>query len=138
MDAPIPPHGKPTIPSSPPHESRDRAYSPRLSHDQPHANPRKPDPFDALADLFLGPVAHADRPIEATSPPPLRLAQSADPIGREIEPKPESPAHAAPRSAPRAAARSTSHVEGIVLGHLPVFASAWATQIGRASCRERV
>lgn len=133
MDAPIPPHGKPTIPSSPPHESRDRAYSPRLSHDRPYTNPRKPDPFDALADLFLGPVAHADRPIEATSPPPLRLAQSADPIGREIEPKPESPAHAAPRSSPRAAARSTSYIEGIVLGHLPVFASAWATQYAKQS-----
>ena len=142
MDAPIPPNhpdhpqtsrqhpldSAHRAPSPSDADARDRSFSARLSG---HAS-RAPDPFDALADLFLGPAAGQGRAPEATSPPPLRLVQRAeehapsDAPERLIEPKraPAQPAHAAPAS-----------IEGIILGHLPVFASAWATQYAKQAAQ---
>lgn len=120
---------------TPPGNAPDRSHSARLS-----AGANAGDPFDALADLFLGPA----RAPEATSPPPLRLVSNNPPtenraapapaqdgpiagLDRLIEPKAE--AMRSPRASHDPGA--PTRVEGLVLGHLPVFASAWATQYAK-------
>jgi hypothetical protein len=148
MDAPINPLDPFTFgrgASDSPHDggappggnSPDRSHSSRLSGD---GSGRSNDPFDALADLFLGPA----RAPEATSPPPLRLVSHGtsraadaahDPgragqtpgLDRLVEPKADQVTSADSRSNPA----EPTKVEGMVLGHLPVFASAWATQYAK-------
>lgn len=88
--------------------------------------PARPDPFDALADLFLGPAPRA----EATSPAPLRLVGHAPIEVPAVRPDPQ------PRPVPREPdpelePGARTPIEGLVLGHLPVFASAWATQYAK-------
>lgn len=108
MDAPINPSGRP--------------FSPRLANG---GSTGASDPFDALADLFLGPA----RAPEATSPAPLRLVSDRRPKPAEaVAPEPDD----IPSSGvPLERASHDVPVEGLVLGHLPVFASAWATQYAK-------
>ncbi len=73
--------------------------------------------YDALADLFLGDTRGAGgAPVEAAPAPPrtvLRVVSSED----------EDPEG---RPAPTGA-----RIEGLIIGHLPVLASAWVTQYAR-------
>lgn len=76
---------------------------------------RTPDAYDALTDLFLG-----DGPAPAPSPaaaPTLSEAASETPSA--------------------GGARTSVYVEGLILGHLPVLAAAWATQYARHVAAER-
>lgn len=115
MDAPINPHD--------PHADtrRDRSFRSGSHHEQ--RNDRSADPFDTLADLFLGPPVR----VEATSPSPLRLV--GDPAAEH--PLSSAPTVAKASSFPVETANSATTIEGLVLGHLPVFASAWATQYAK-------
>lgn len=118
---------------------------PGNAHDRPHSarlsgGANAGDPFDALADLFLGP----SRAPEATSPPPLRLVSNNAPVENRAAPtdaregpiagldrliEPKADTVRSPRASHDPA--SPTRVEGLVLGHLPVFASAWATQYAK-------
>ncbi len=71
------------------------------------------DDFDALAELFLGESA-------AHGPAPLRLRADAPPT-RAPEPAPT------PRNG----------IEVLLLGHLPVRSTPWASQYAAAAARER-
>lgn len=96
--------------------------------------------YDALTDLFLGdgPLAPA-RPAERrpNAQPPIisetmpRLLAATDhvrnPAGASARHDPE----------PRAALASRPQIEGLVLGHLPVSATAWAGQYARHLAAER-
>lgn len=73
----------------------------RLRHDGPNGTPTPEDELDALAELFLGDVSDAS----------------------------ESPSEEI-RRRPRGR-RDVFPVEGLVLGHLPVFAAAWPAQYAR-------
>jgi hypothetical protein len=64
---------------------------------------RTADPYDALTDLFLG-----EAPIEP------RTERQPEPAVPDLGLMPETPS-----------------VEALILGHLPVLASAWATQYAR-------
>ncbi len=72
--------------------------------------------YDALADLFLG---------EEPARPPTPTAKPTQ-LSR--------PALAAPSPRP---ATERPHVEGLVLGHLPVMASAWVQQYARHASMQR-
>lgn len=96
-----------------------------LQHDDPDlaallgaADARDAD-YDALAELFLG-APGATTPSAAERPAPTT---------------PAAVAHAAP---PRAAANgrpARAEIEALVLGHLPVMSSAWASQYAAAAAR---
>lgn len=115
MDAPINPHD--------PHlDTRQGRPFRGAAHHEPRSD-RNADPFDTLADLFLGPPVR----VEATSPSPLRLV--GDPAADRSQSS--EPRMAKASSIPIEAANSATTIEGLVLGHLPVFASAWATQYAK-------
>ncbi len=130
MDAPI----NPNDPRPDPGSGRSAgAHQPRSA---PHGG--RSDPFDTLADLFLGPPVR----IEATSPAPLRLVGENPPTSAPEKPAPRAAPDPATRirPGPRAEAvgllldspaRAGVTIEGLVLGHLPIFASAWATQYAK-------
>ena len=77
------------------------------------ARPRLTGEYDALADLFLG---HDAPPANSS---PLRLVQ------------PDTPAAAPVIAEAPAPTRRAAHVEAMLLGSLPVYASAWVTQFVR-------
>ncbi len=80
---------------------------------KPETGPKLVGEYDALADLFLG----GDEPRGATThatATPLRLVEEND----------------AP--APKAPAQDPLPVDAVLLGSLPVYASAWITQFVRA------
>ncbi|QYK49729.1 MAG: hypothetical protein KF838_07695 [Phycisphaeraceae bacterium] len=117
MDAPIRP-------------SHDNPLRPHQPHGVDAHGHGRGDPFDTLAELFLGPPARS----EATSPAPLRLVCKDD-TQRET-PSPTSLPHSAspasnPLDRPVHLAADRMPIEGIILGHLPVFASAWASQYAK-------
>lgn len=70
--------------------------------------------YDALADLFLG---------EGVSPTTPGVTGSASPI--------HTPPPRAERSGGPVVGTDATPVEGLVIGHLPVLASAWITQYAR-------
>lgn len=112
---------------APSHPSHETPLPPKpLRSVDAHAHSRG-DPFDALAELFLGPPARS----EATSPAPLRLARN-DEFGSAVHGRTPLPhaasVHSSPSNRPDRLAADHKPIEGIVLGHLPVFASAWASQ----------
>jgi len=83
-----------------------------------HAAARTPDEpdsaeSDALADLFLGPMD------QGGPAPALRLAGGAEPNESGVR-EPVHPMAPSPEAPGR--------VEGLMLGHLPVLASAWVRQ----------
>lgn len=120
--------------------------SPFLRRAEQVLGPRAAEPeesFDALTDLFLGEVAsapaaksHATAAPVAEARPVLRLTSDED-VEEEPAPvsEPEKPVQ--PVAAAAAVARPGSEpmrdaiVECIVLGNLPVLASAWASQYVR-------
>lgn len=98
------------------------------------------DNFDALTDLFLGEVGRRRRDDRENSPPAaaspesrpmLRLAGLGPTDEAEPEPvedaEPAKPAEPQPRREPL--------VECLVVGNLPVLASAWASQYVREVAR---
>lgn len=96
--------------------------------------------FDALTDLFLGevrtPPGGSTRGIASeagASRPILRLAREQDLIEEEDEAGTMVPAPSRGAEFAGTARRMSSNpiVECIVLGHLPVMASAWASQYVR-------
>lgn len=95
------------------------------SYPADHLAPKATPDYDALAELFLGADAPAPMRIEtkpALKPadPPLRLAGVApDPIH-------ESSSEPAPEIARRGAV-----IDAVILGSLPVYASAWLLQHAR-------
>jgi hypothetical protein len=112
------------------------AHQPRSA---PHGG--RSDPFDTLADLFLGPPVR----IEATSPAPLRLVGENPPTLAPEKPAARAAPEPPPRLRPRPLADADDvngqlldppthadvKIEGLVLGHLPIFASAWASQYAK-------
>lgn len=135
MDAPINPNDHRPDPGT---GRSTGANPPRTS---PHSG--RSDPFDTLADLFLGPPVR----IEATSPAPLRLVGDNPPATHPERPAPRETPRAPQRPSPLpvplpvppdhdgsaigSSTRNTVEIEGLVLGHLPIFASAWATQYAK-------
>lgn len=89
---------------------------------EPRHLPDEPSPaeYDALADLFLSGAVPADEP--ASGRPRLRLAGPED-----LAPPPSLPVEAAPP--PRAV--SARHVEGLLLGNLPVLGAGWVVQYAK-------
>lgn len=130
MDAPILPPNRTQMPPAP-------GSSPSSGH----------DPFDALADLFLGPPARnpSEPPSGATggTGAPLRLVGTPGPVRRaESERVAEVVVARGGRVVGGALSSAgtgpagergvgSSVIEGLVLGHLPVFASAWGTQYAK-------
>lgn len=106
--------------------------------DGPPVDPTSPDAFDALADLFLGEVSKPRRMVENSEGEEARMRQappmsSDHPRLRLITPDEfvddstevrEQPLGSKTVSTPLAPA----FVECIVLGNLPVLASAWGSQ----------
>jgi len=74
---------------------------------------------DALADLFLGPLSPADS---------AESAGSNTSTLHRLRLQGEGPSADASRGAFEPGARSEPVVEGLLLGHLPVLASAWVRQ----------
>ena len=86
--------------------------------------------FDALADLFLGPSAARDLPAADERSPLAGLDIESLP---EPSPQPQPQSQPQPQPQPQAprtpAPRPTSiGIEAMLLGHLPVLASAWVRQ----------
>lgn len=91
------------------------------SYPSDHLTPRVTPEYDALAELFLGADAPAPARIEAKpaprpADPPLRLAG--------VEPDLHS-------DEPPAPARDAAVIDAVILGSLPVYASAWLLQHAR-------
>ncbi|MCW5767721.1 MAG: hypothetical protein KIT19_03490 [Phycisphaeraceae bacterium] len=117
MDAPI-------------HPSQDSPLRPHQPHGADTHGHGRGDPFDTLAELFLGPPARS----EATSPAPLRLVckEGAERVAPSLTPLLHSASPVTvPSHRPDHHAADRKPIEGIVLGHLPVFASAWASQYAK-------
>lgn len=131
MDAPINPNDPRPDPGS------GRGTGASSTRSSPY--PGRSDPFDTLADLFLGPPVR----VEATSPAPLRLVGDnpsiTPPEGTAPREIPRAPHRPAPMPMPPqqdglaldSSTRGGVAIEGLVLGHLPIFASAWATQYAK-------
>lgn len=93
--------------------------------------------FDALTDLFLGEVARPrerstrEEPTTVTSRPVLRLitdaAETAEPSAPEAE--------AASGAAVEASSPGPAFIECVLVGNLPVLASAWVSQYVREVAR---
>jgi hypothetical protein len=129
------------------------------------------DPFDALADLFLGELGRVAAHDVALGLPPIARAQAAHNAAGDPPPRPtrESPAAVAapagprltlvhhdlhehfdppaahatvqPESTPRESSTSLAPIPGpmieaLVLGHLPVLASAWAARYVRHAAEQ--
>lgn len=97
------------------------------------------DPFDALAELFLGSGglgpqnALAETPLRIVNTPEAAALPAAKPSSK---PEPLAPSKApAPKTTPLPA--PARGVEGLIVGHLPVLASAWVSQYAKAIVRER-
>ncbi len=84
--------------------------------------------YDALRDLFLSgsPLAPASAVPQTTVPPTVALNGRCDP---------ESTLESPRRTAPQSVAREVL-VEGLILGHLPVFGPAWVGQYARSLADE--
>lgn len=98
------------------------------------------DSFDALTDLFLGevgrhrretPAGDTPRAADRESRPMLRLAG----LGPADEPEPEPAEIANEAVTHEPAPRREPLVECLVVGNLPVLASAWASQYVREVAR---
>lgn len=94
---------------------------------------RAPQPTDALAELFLGdgPLA----PARASETPAPRAAESIARPAPHDNPEPLSIASTAINSThdTDSAALPEPRVEALILGHLPVLASAWVGQFTKLS-----
>ncbi len=91
--------------------------------EDPFDAPPGPD-YDALADLFLG---------ESDAPAPSSGAKAAlrapGPVLKVVSGEEDEPDDAEPGVTPPL-------IEGLIIGHLPVLASAWATQYARHLAEE--
>lgn len=119
--------------------------------------------YDALADLFLNddapapgdvlrtigpsttgeapsarPPAPAAPPAPATPPSPSRTARPRTTPEEDLDALLAGavPYRAASRAAQSAPSPASTRIEGLVLGHLPVLASAWAVQYARHVAEE--
>lgn len=102
-----------------------------------------PSDYDALADLFLAGGSLASEATNASS----RVASStiSAPLPfRGVATQPvvdgvgvQHLSHAQPQATRQAFASATQFVDGIVLGHLPVFAAAWVSQYAKRVSEER-
>lgn len=88
--------------------------------------------YDALADLFLGDEPARAAPQQAASP--LRLVPAERPASDHARAQPAPSPSPAPRPTPSVI---PAGFEAIVLGHLPVMASAWAMQYARTLAGQR-
>lgn len=102
-------------------------------NDAPFPFHRAPQPTDALAELFLGdgPLA----PARATEAPAPRTAEAVARSAPHDNPEPLSIASTAINSThdTDSAALPEPRVEALILGHLPVLASAWVGQFTKLS-----
>ncbi len=98
--------------------------------------------YDALADLFLADEAESAMKIGAARPAPIPAAVPA-PMPRQMPRlvRMDAEVEATPKpvvvttSKEPAGAKEPSgatHIEGVIVGHLPVIASAWVTQYARS------
>jgi hypothetical protein len=82
------------------------------------------DPYDALTELFLGEV-------HETTAPGVARTTDAPPVPVVDAPAPATPARDAVAPAEQPSGCTGLLVEGLILGHLPVLAPAWAAQYVR-------
>lgn len=103
--------------------------------------PSAPDPIEELTDLFLGSLpGHASPLLEDDLPlPPLKPEtperRAAKPPAPEPVDKPAVRRAAAATPTAPSAAPHRSALEVVLVGHLPVAASAWVHQFARHRCR---
>ncbi len=96
-----------------------------------------PSDYDALADLFLAGGSLASEAIGASTtisaPLPFRGGVEAQPVigGVSVQHLSQAP------TAKHPAMHAVHFVDGIVLGHLPVFAAAWVSQYAKRVSEER-
>ena len=98
---------------------------------QPALGTPPEEDFDALTDLFLGGGVLGAQPDEPDPGPDsmLRITAERDAPAPQPTPPPPIQSAATPTSPP--APRPALHITALILGHLPVFASAWANQYAR-------
>lgn len=98
--------------------------------------------FDALADLFLGPASEPPADTDVPSDLPTDLpteSTSAALDDLELPDAPTSTASDAPAASDRQSAGKPARkpgIEAILLGHMPVLASAWVRQHAAMRARE--
>lgn len=100
-------------------------------NDAPFPFHRAPQPTDALAELFLGdgPLA----PARATETPAGRAAEAVTRSSHPDNAAPNSNTASDPTHETRSASLPEPRVEALILGHLPVLASAWVGQFAKLS-----
>lgn len=94
------------------------------------------DEFDALTDLFLGEIRSESGPSEVSARAPGNIARraSAQPAPNAAIVEPAEPVRVVSANVPRRQPTDTL-VECLVIGHVPVLASAWASQYAREVAR---
>lgn len=121
------------------------AAFPRLANSQPPTPERTtfrmsatapPSDYDAIADLFLG-EEDAAAPTRRTATQPPTQPDDAAPAAADAPALAIIPPAQAGEHPPVLPAAATDFVEGLMLGHLPVLASAWVPQYARHLADQR-
>ncbi|MCB1281799.1 MAG: hypothetical protein KDB18_09780 [Salinibacterium sp.] len=103
------------------------------AHDEPD-----PSMVDSLADLFLGdgPLSPSRSSRDPSAAPQLRLVDHRPEFGGEDSPELAERAEECLPNPSRSRRAEDGSIEAVVLGHLPVIASAWAVQYAAHRARE--